>query len=126
MREIYPILIDSTPNLSGAPATEVDLRYYFVNPGRRECKATLVPTPITATNSDTWTVAYKLQESPTTVDSDYTDITNGGFSSISDSDTLALQSVNFSILASSRYLRGYNTLAGTGVVPVAELFVVKR
>jgi hypothetical protein len=125
MREILPILIDSTPNLSGASA-EVDLRYYFVSPGRRECKATLTPTPITTTNSDTWTVAYKLQESVTTVDTDFTDITNGSFSSVSDSDTVDVQAVNFSVLATSRYLRGYNTLTGTGVVPVVELFVVKR
>jgi hypothetical protein len=86
----------------------------------------LTPTPITTTNSDTWTVAYKLQESVTTVDTDFTDITNGSFSSVSDSDTVDVQAVNFSVLATSRYLRGYNTLTGTGVVPVVELFVVKR
>lgn len=125
MKEIYPILIDSTPVLSGA-AAEVDLEYYYVTPGRRNLKATLVATPITATNTDTWSVTYKLQESATTVDTDFTDITNGAFAALTDTDTVIVHEVHFDVLATSKYIRGYNTLVGAGVVPVAELFVVKR
>jgi hypothetical protein len=125
MQEIYPILIDSTPVLSGASA-ETNLNYYFATPGRRTLKATLAAVPIAATNSDTWTVTYKLQQSPTTVDSDFVDITNAAFAAQSDSDAQQVQEVNFAMSAGYPYIRGYNTLVGAGVVPVCELFVVKR
>jgi len=125
MQEIFPILIDSTAVLSGASA-ETNLDYYFVTPGRRTLKATLVATAIAATNTDTWTVVYKLQQSTTTVDSDFVDITNAAFTSQSDSDAAQVQEVNFAMSAGYPYIRGYNVLTGAGVVPVCELFVVKR
>ena len=123
MKEIQPILLNGTYMAATAAMTEVDLRKYFVSPGKRELMATLVVAGGVAT--DTFTFDVKMQQSPTTVDSDFVDITGATFTQVPDA-TVALQAIFFGTDPASPYLRGYATIAGTGGQPILELFAVKR
>jgi hypothetical protein len=126
MKEIYPILLDvSAPGNGTGTLGEVDLNYYFASPGSRNLMATLATYDYNT--SDTYTLAYKLQESADTVDGDYTDVTNGGFTSVTKA-TEAIQTAYFAIKATTRYVRAAYTMSTTtGVVVAAcELFTVKR
>jgi len=99
----------SAGNDSGdaAAQAEIDFLKYFVNPGKREMKAIVVPV---FTSTDSGSVDYKLQESNTTVDSDFTDITGATATSTVDSDTGTVREIHF--FTAKRYLRGYQTIAG--------------
>ena len=124
MKEIYPILVDLSAPSTGALG-EVDLGYYFASPGSRNIMATLAT--IDTNTSDSYTLAYKLQESPDTVDGDYTDVASGGFTAVTKAAE-ALQTIFCALKATTRYLRAYCTFTSTtGVVTAAcEVFVVKR
>lgn len=107
-----------------AAGTEVDLVKYFVNPGKREMKAILAAIP---TGSDSGTFDYKLQESATTVDSDFTDITGAAFTQVGkdvDTATGSLEAIHF--YTAKRYVRGYATIAGSTWAVAAALQAVKR
>lgn len=123
----------ATLNLHGAAVTttaagtELNLQKYFVNPGKREMKAVLSPVWGGAA-SDSGTFDYKLQESNTTVDSDFSDITGATFTQVSgDSDNTGATAEAIHFFTNKQYVRGYATVAGTGTYYVAAtLFAVKR
>jgi hypothetical protein len=102
---------------------ELDLQKYFVNPGKREMKATLA-AGITTTDSGTF--SYKLQESNTTVDSDFSDISGAAFTNTVDSDTGALSVQQLHFFTSKRYVRGAGTIVGGTWFVAAAVFAVKR
>ena len=104
-----------------AYGADLDFQKYFVNPGKRPMKAVLC-AGITSTDSGTFN--YKLQESATTVDSDYSDISGAAFTAIGDSDTLAAQELEF--YTNKRYIRGTGTIAGGTWFVAATVFAVKR
>ena len=124
MKEIYPILVDMSVPSTGSLG-EVDLNYYFASPGSRNIMATLAT--IDTNTSDTYTLAYKLQESPDSIDGDYTDVVNGGFTAVTKA-AAALQTIYCAIKATTRFIRAACTFTtSTGVVTsVCEIFVVKR
>lgn len=107
-----------------AAGTEVDLAFVFVNPGKREIKATFAP--ILATSDSGGTLAYKLQHSNTTVDSDFSDISGGGFTTVTDNGAAKTpESIHF--FTNKRYVRSYATISdGTTWAISSLLFVMKR
>jgi len=102
-------------------STEIDFQKYFVNPGKREMKAVL-SAGITSTDSGTFD--YKLQESNTTVDTDFSDISGATFTQVEDSDTLTAEEIHF--YTNKRYVRGSATIAGGTWFVAASVFAVKR
>jgi hypothetical protein len=132
MRSLYLGKLAAANLTATAAGTEIDITKYFVSPARREMMATL-----TAFNgggnvaSDTYAIDVKLQESPTTVDSDFTDITGAAFTQITETATTGTpESIYFQTLAASKYIREYATITGGGgtatVACVCNAFLVKR
>jgi len=123
MRAIATIQLDHVVVTTTGAGTEVSLAKYFVNPGKREMKAVL--GALETVGSDSGTLAYKLQESNTTVDSDFSDISGAAFTTLQDSDTNSIQQLHF--FTSKEYVRGYRTLAGgTDWAVTCAIFAVKR
>lgn len=97
----------------------LDLQKYFVNPGKREMKAVLAAVNNT---SDTGTFDYLLQESTTSVDSDFTNISGATFTQVG--DTYTMEEIHF--FTSKRWIRGSATIAGSTWTVAAGVFAVKR
>lgn len=107
-----------------AAGNTLDLQKYFVNPGKRPMKAVVGAVP---TGSDSGTFDYKLQEAATSVDSDFTDITDAAITQIgvaADAATSTIQEINF--FTSKQYIRGYATPLGTTWALTAAILAVKR
>jgi len=107
-----------------AAGTEVDLAKQFVSPGKREMKATI--GCILATSDSGGTIAVKLQESNTTVDSDFSDISGGSFTTLTDDGTAKTpEAIHF--FTSKRYVRDYATISDSTTWALSVLiFAVKR
>jgi len=102
LRAVATLTIEATKSDSdAAAAAEVDLQKYFINPGKREMKA--VVTAI-FTTTDSGTFDYKLQESNTTVDSDFSDISGATATQVGDGSTFASEAIHF--FTAKRYVRG--------------------
>ena len=122
LRAVAAIKLHGARVASTAAGTEVDLQKYFVNPGKREMKATVQPI---LTGSDTGTFAYKMQESNTTVDTDFSDISGATVAAMPDSDSpFDVSQIHF--FTAKRYVRGYVTLSAGAYFVAATLFAVKR
>ena len=118
----HTLMLDGASKTTTVAGTEVDLAYYYATPGKREMKACLVCYVDVATDSGT--LAYKIQESATTVDSDFTDISGATFTTVTDASSAAVESIYF--FSAKRYIRGYSTVTGSPRVPtVCTLFVQK-
>lgn len=102
--------------------TEVDLGKSFVEPGKRPIAATL--TAINGVSSDSCTFDYKLQESNTTVDSDFADITGAAFTQFTDASTPGFETIYFN--TTKRYVRGYGANLAGSVFVVGSLLLTKR
>ena len=114
----------STGNDSGdtSAQTELDFANVFVSPGKREMKAVLSAI---LTSTDSGLFDYKLQESNTTVDSDFSDISGGGFTQVGSTATPTPEELHF--FTAKRYVRGHQTVAGgTSWAVTALVFAVKR
>lgn len=101
--------------------TEIDLRKYFVSPGKCEVKAILGSHFVKTASSDTGTMDVKFQQSSTSVDSDFADITGAAFTQVSETNTGACEQIHF--LVSKAYLREAHTITTSGgtfytVIPV--------
>lgn len=105
-----------------ATTDTLDLAKYFVNPGKREMKAVLGAKVEVA--SDSGSFDFKLQESNTTVDSDFSDISGATFTQVVDSDAGTIEQIHF--FTAKRYIRGYATIAGGSWNAYAAVFAVKR
>ena len=99
----------------------LDLQKYFVNPGKREMKAVMGAT--FNVSSDSGTFDYKLQESNTSVDSDFSDITGATFTQVV-GDTFSIEDIHF--FTAKQWIRGSATIAGGSWTVVAAVFAVKR
>ena len=122
LRAVAAIKLHGARVASTAAGTEVDLQKYFINPGKREMKATVQPV---LSGSDSGTFAYKMQESLTTVDSDFSDISGAAITTVADSDSpFDVQSIHF--YTNKRYVRGHVTLSAGAYFVAATLFAVKR
>lgn len=132
MKELLSFKLAASNLTATGTGTEVDLGGYLVEPGRRNLMATL-----TAFNgggnvaTDTYAIDVKLQESPTTVDSDFTDVTGGAFTQVTEAATTGTpEQIFFDLLAGTRYVRESHTVTGgTGtctIATVCELFGTKR
>lgn len=129
MREIFPAKLISGSIAATAAGTEIALFPYYVSPGKREMKAILLAYADSANvASDTFELIVKLQESATTVDSDFVDISGAAFTAVTEAATVgAMDQIHFSTLADSKYLRNYSTFTGSGNVHVnAAALLVKR
>lgn len=125
MRTLHALLSQATVTTTAA-LPEVDISKYFVSPAKREIMATCVIFP---TGADTDEVTdVKMQESPTTVDSDFTDITGATFSQVAQEDTPAVQQIFFMTKGDTKYLRAHHTGAGTTISfrIAVEIFLIKR
>lgn len=99
----------STVTSGTTTSTEVDMGPY-INVGKREVIGVWAPGRDSTVTTDV-SFANKFQESATTVDSDFGDITGGGFTTLGEAFTLAFESIEFPL--TKRYLRSYITLSGT-------------
>lgn len=125
MRELAVLLSQANVTTTAA-LPEVDISKYYVSPARREMMATAVIFP---TGADTDEVTdVKLQESATTVDSDFTDITGATFTQVAQEDTPAVQQIFFMTKATTKYVRAHHTGAGTTISfrIAVQLFLIKR
>ena len=123
MRAIATLQLDHGVVTTTGAGTELNLQKYFVNPGKREMKAVL--GALETVSYDSGSLAYKLQHSNTTVDSDFSDISGAAFTTLQDSDTNVLQDLHF--YTNKQYVRGYRTLVGgTDWAVTCALFAVKR
>jgi hypothetical protein len=124
MKEIVVKKLIAAGLAATAADTELDLRKYFVSPGKREAKAVLVSVWGGA-GSDSGTLDVKIQESSTTVDSDFVDITSAAFTQIGDGTTSAPEELHF--LPTKCFVRTYHTVAGTGThYAVCNLSLLSR
>lgn len=95
-----------------AAGTEIDLGPYCCMD--KTCMAVWAPAwyPEVSTDSDTdCTFDCKLQQSATTVDSDFGDITDAAFTQVTGDSAHAFQSLVFK--PTKRYVRTYIALTGT-------------
>jgi len=123
-RMLYALQLDCGNVAATGAGTEVDLQKNFVSPGKREMKCVYGAVEAGAA-SDSGTFTYKLQESATTVDSDFSDISGAAFTAQGDSDTAAIQTIHF--FTNKRFIRGYRTLGATSAYDaVITLFALKR
>lgn len=103
----------STLDSDASYSDEVDLGPY-VNTGVWQVTGIWSPFNINAAASDTdYTMDNKFQESATTVDSDFGDITSGAFTQVTAVTGVGFQQIDFAV--SKRYVRSYATLGGTAV-----------
>ena len=100
---------------------ELDLGPY-VESGKREIGGVWGYVPNSASTDTDGTYDNKFQESATTVDSDFSDITGAAFTQVAASDTAALQQIAFS--TNKRYIRSLITLGGT-VAKVIDFTAVR-
>jgi hypothetical protein len=110
-RQLVQIRASTMDSDSTMAAGELDLGPY-VNAGKRMITGVWAPFPTTAAATDTdTTLDNKFQESATTVDSDFSDISGAAFTQVLQTTTLAFQTVNFS--TNKRYIRSVITIGGT-------------
>lgn len=122
---IAALTLDASTGLTATGAgTEVNLQKYFINPGKRPMAAR-VAAMWSGSDSGTATFDYKLQESTTTVDSDFSDISGASITQISaDAAANSFQTINF--YTGKQYVRGYHTTTA-GVWSLASVLeAVKR
>ena len=114
------LTLDASAGLvASAAGTEINLQKYFVNPGKRPMEA-VVCAIWTASDSGTATFDYKLQESNTTVDSDFSDISGAAITQVAADVGNTFQTVPF--FTAKQYIRGYHTtVAGVWTVAAAVL-----
>jgi hypothetical protein len=127
MREIYPLQLNSGAVTATGFGVEVDLSKYYVSPGKREMKALMAAYADTANAaSDTFSIDVKMQESATTVDSDFVDITGAAFTQVTEVIAAAgvLQQLHFQTLPASVYLREHHTIAGSGIIHLTAAALV--
>lgn len=127
MREIAVLGLARAQVSATGSSTEVDVSKYYVSPGTREMMAVISALPTGADADET--LDSKLQESATTVDSDFTDISGASFTQLTQPTAAgALQAIYFSMASGKKYVREAHTLAGT--TPTFDLsvmlFAVKR
>lgn len=122
---IAAITLDASTGLTASGAgTEVNLQKYFINPGKRPMAVNVTPM-WTASDSGTATFDYKLQDSTTTVDSDFSDISGAVTTQVTaDAAANAVQRVLF--FTAKQYVRGYHTISGGVWDVTATLEAVKR
>ncbi len=122
---IAALKLDGVAGLTASAAgTELNLQKYFVNPGKRPMTALV--TPIwTASDSGTATFNYKLQESNTTVDSDFSDISGAKITQVT-ADAAAVSIQNIPFFTAKQYVRGYRTISGGVWTVTAALLTNKR
>ena len=97
-------------------STEVDLGPY-INVGHQAVYGGWAPG-ITGADTDE-TYACKFTESADTVDTNFSDVTNGAFTSLTQESTLAVEMIKF--VPTKRYIKAVHTLAGT--TPTITTFV---
>ena len=90
-------------------STEQDLGPY-INVGKRSVVGVWCAFPDSTCTTD-GSFDNKFQESATTVDSDFADITGADFTAITGESTPATECLTF--VVTKRYLRSYATIAGT-------------
>jgi len=117
-------LDNRTAVITTAAGTEVDLQKYFVNPGKRAMLAEVLPI-WTGSDSGTATFDYKMQESNTTVDSDFSDISGATITQVA-ADAAANTVQRISVYTAKRYVRGYATIGAGAWNVSATLLAVKR
>lgn len=101
----------STSSSDVAATNEIDLGPY-VNSGVTELKGVWAVYDLGAATDTDHTYDAKFQQSATTADTDFADITGGGFTQVLDGSE---GSFSLSFKATQRHLRGYLTMGGTAV-----------
>jgi hypothetical protein len=101
----------STSDSDVAATNEIDLGPY-VNAGVQNLIGVWINYDLGAATDTDHTYDAKFQDSATTVDSDFADITNGGFTQVVDGSE-GLSQIKFATM--KRYVRAYLTMGGTAV-----------
>jgi hypothetical protein len=115
------VTISATTHDSDAGATaDLDLGPYVAG-GVKEMIGVWVMFDLGAATDTDHTYDMKFQEGATTVNSDFNDITGGGFTQVADGSE-GMSQIKFPV--SQRYLRGFQTLGGTAVNAAVYLGVI--
>ena len=101
---------------SSAALTEIALSGLYASPKREICA--VLAGIYNGPGTDTGSSVIKMQESETTVDTDYTDITGAAFTALTEASAApaSAQQIFFNVKSASKYIRGYATVT-TGVAP---------
>jgi hypothetical protein len=95
-----------------AAGTEFALSGLYASPKREICA--VLSAVFDGAGTDTGALVLKMQESATTVDSDYTDIVGATFTSLTEASVVGdAEQIFFNVQSNSLYIRGYATIAGT-------------
>lgn len=105
--QVRAATLDSDATMASA---ELDLGPY-VNSGKVQITGVWAPVVTSASSDTDGTYDNKWQESATTVDSDFSDISGAAFTQVLSNDALAFQTVTFT--TNKRYIRSLITLGGT-------------
>jgi hypothetical protein len=99
-----------------AAGTELALSGLYASPKREICA--ILSATFDGPGTDTGSLDIKMQESQTTVDTDYTDITGAAFTTLTDASTTGdAEQIFFNVASTSKYIRPYATIT-TGVAAV--------
>jgi len=124
IRDLVPLqlaALNADSDDSAAGIAEKDLSAY-IHVGHREMKAvaTIIPT---GTDTDE-TCDLVIQESSSTADGDFSEITGATFTQVTQAATPAVEQIHFN--ATKRYIRAVPTLAGTTPTFAIALNVMAR
>ena len=107
----------TSANSSGATIDLLD----YINPGRRQLKAVLDLGAVTSTG----TLAVKIQESNTSAEAGFTDISGATFTTITSAATVG-SSETIHFRTNQRYVRALATLADTGNFDFGTYIVAEK
>lgn len=130
MHSLLPLKLAGANLVATGVGADASLAY-AVSPAKREMLAVVNAfASVGDVASDTFTLALKLQESPTTADTDFADITGATFTDLTDVAPTLHEAIYFETLPASKYIREAHTLTGgTGTYGSAvamTAFVIKR
>ena len=111
----------------GSNAFEIDVRTYYVTPGKRAALSTLLVRAPASASLTSLVTKWMEASSSATAASNYSDITNGAFTVVTAAAgaAVAIQQIELQFDPSKPYKRVYHTITGSASV-ACELFLVKR
>ena len=112
----------------GTAAYEIDLRKFYVSPGKREVMAVLTAIAPASASCTLYTPKFTEASSSATAGSNYTDVTSGAFTGVTAAAGAAItrQQIFFGLHPDKPFVRIYNTITGGKINASIVLFMVKR
>ena len=124
LQSVLPVIVEGlVVDSTRVGGTEIDLRKYYVTPGKRDLMATMYPA--TTGSASFSSLVTKWMQASSSSTADLGDITGATFTAAND-ESATLQTIFFGADPAKPFLRVYHTLTGGGALPVVLLYMVKR